>query len=59
MEEIQPKWIERLGIYKNAIGRLAEVIELSKQRFLNQFINTFYPLFIELLNKMSDIKEKL
>ena len=39
MEEIQPKWIERFGIYKNAIGRLAEVIELSKQRFLNQFEN--------------------
>lgn len=139
MEEIQPRWIERLDIFNNAIGRLSEVIELSKQRALNQFendslikrfefsyemawklmmsyekecgiyeihgskdvirqaysigviengeawlemidarnstshlydeematdvideiINTFYPLFIELQNKMNDIKEKL
>jgi len=37
MEERQAKWLERLGIFKNAIARMAEVIELSKQRTLNQF----------------------
>ena len=37
MEERQPKWLERLSIFKNAIARMAEVIELSKQRTLNQF----------------------
>ena len=37
MEERQPRWLERLSIFKNAIARMAEVIELSKQRTLNQF----------------------
>ena len=37
MNEISPKWLERLGTFKNAIGRLAEVIDLSRQRKLNQF----------------------
>lgn len=37
MEERQPKWLERLSIFKNAIARMAEVVELSKQRTLNQF----------------------
>ena len=37
MEERQPKWLERLGIFNNAIARLAEVIEIRKQRSLNQF----------------------
>ncbi len=37
MNENSPKWIERLGTFKNAIGRLAEVIDLSRQRKLNQF----------------------
>ena len=37
MEARQPKWLERLSIFKNAIARMAEVIELSKQRTLNQF----------------------
>jgi len=37
MEERQPKWLERLSIFKNAITRMAEVVELSKQRTLNQF----------------------
>ena len=37
MEERQPKWLERLGIFNNAIARLAEVIEIKKQRSLNQF----------------------
>ena len=26
MDEIKPKWLERLSTFKNAIGRLAEVI---------------------------------
>ena len=37
MEEKQPKWIERLEVFRNAIARLNEVIEISKQRSLNQF----------------------
>ena len=37
MEERKPKWYERLGVYVNAIDRLAEVIALSRQRALNQF----------------------
>lgn len=37
MNENSPKWLERLATFKNAIGRLAEVIDLSRQRKLNQF----------------------
>jgi len=37
MEEKQPKWLERLSTFKNAITRLAEVVELRKLRPLNQF----------------------
>ena len=37
MEERLPKWLERLSTFKNAIARMAEVVELSKQRTLNQF----------------------
>lgn len=37
MEEKQPKWIERLEVFRNAIARLNEVVEISKQRSLNQF----------------------
>ena len=37
MEERKPKWHERLAAYKNAIGRLTEVVNLNKQRMLNQF----------------------
>ena len=37
MNEISHKWLERLVTFKNAIGRLAEVIDLSNQRKLNQF----------------------
>mgnify|MGYP002860247249 FL=1 len=37
MEGKQPKWLERLSIFSNAVARLAEVIELRKQRPLNQF----------------------
>ncbi len=37
MEGKQPKWIERLAIFKNAIVRLSEVIEISRQRTLNSF----------------------
>ena len=37
MEERKPKWHERLAAYKNAIGRLTEVVNLHKQRMLNQF----------------------
>lgn len=37
MEEKQPKWIERLEVFRNAIARLNEVIEIGKQRSLNQF----------------------
>lgn len=37
MNEISAKWLERLDTFKNAIGRLAEVIDLSNQRKLNQF----------------------
>jgi nucleotidyltransferase substrate binding protein (TIGR01987 family) len=37
MEDKQPRWIERLSIFKNAIVRMAEVIAITKQRPLNQF----------------------
>ena len=37
MEVKQPRWIERLSIFKNAIVRMAEVIAITKQRPLNQF----------------------
>lgn len=39
MEEIQPRWFERLTFFKNALARLAEVIEVSRQRPLNSFEN--------------------
>lgn len=39
MEEKQPKWIDRLSYFKNAITRLSEVIEIYKQRPLNSFEN--------------------
>ena len=37
MEERKPKWHERLAVYKNAIDRLTEVINLGKQHTLNEF----------------------
>ena len=37
MEERKPKWHERLTTYKNAVDRLTEVINLSKQHTLNAF----------------------
>jgi nucleotidyltransferase substrate binding protein (TIGR01987 family) len=37
MEEKQPKWHERLKTFQNALVRLTEVIEIDKQRPLNQF----------------------
>ena len=37
MEERKPKWLERLSIFKNAITRMAEVIDIYKQRSLNPF----------------------
>ena len=37
MEEKQPKWHERLKKFQNALVRLTEVIEIGKQRSLNQF----------------------
>ena len=37
MEERKPKWHERLTTYKNAVDRLKEVINLSKQHTLNEF----------------------
>ena len=37
MEERKPKWHERLTTYKNAVDRLTEVINLSKQHTLNEF----------------------
>lgn len=37
MEENQPKWKGRLTIFKNAIERLTEVVNLGKQRPLSQF----------------------
>ena len=39
MEEKQPKWIDRLSYFKNAITRLSEVIEIHTQRPLNSFEN--------------------
>lgn len=39
MEGKQPKWMERLTIFKNAIERLTEVIKLREQRPLSQFEN--------------------
>lgn len=39
MEELQPRWLGRLTIFKNAIKRLEEVIEISTQRPLNSFEN--------------------
>lgn len=37
MEERQPRWLERLSTFKNAIARMAEVIAITKQRALNPF----------------------
>lgn len=37
MNKITPKWLNRLDTFKNAIRRLAEVIDLSNERKLNQF----------------------
>ena len=37
MNKITPKWLDRLNTFKNAIRRLAEVIDLSNERQLNQF----------------------
>lgn len=37
MNKITPKWLDRLNTFKNAIRRLAEVIDLSNERKLNQF----------------------
>lgn len=37
MEGKEPKWKERLTIYKNAIERLTEVVKLGEQRSLSQF----------------------
>ena len=37
MEDKQPRWIERLSVFRNAIVRMAEVIAITKQRPLNQF----------------------
>ena len=37
MENKRPKWYERLNTFKKAIARMAEVVELSRQRPLNQF----------------------
>ncbi len=39
MNEIQPRWIERLTTFKNAIARLCEIIDIYKQRPLNSFEN--------------------
>lgn len=39
MNEIQPRWIERLTTLKNAIARLCEIIDIYKQRTLNSFEN--------------------
>ena len=39
MNEIQPRWIERLATFKNAIARLCEIIDVYKQRPLNSFEN--------------------
>ena len=35
MKEIQPKLFERLGTFKSAVERLAEVIEIRKRRMLS------------------------
>ena len=37
MEDKQPRWIERLSVFRNAIVRMAEVIAITMQRPLNQF----------------------
>ena len=39
MNEIQPRWIERLTTFKNAIARLCEIVDIYKQRPLNSFEN--------------------
>lgn len=39
MEETQPRWFERLTVFKNALLRLTEVIEIFNQRNLNSFEN--------------------
>lgn len=35
--EANTKWLERLSIFTKAVGRLAEVIDISRQRKLNPF----------------------
>lgn len=35
--EIQPRWKERLTVFSNALNRLTAVIDIRKQRKLNEF----------------------
>ena len=35
--EIQPRWKERLAVFSNALNRLTAVIDIRKQRKLNEF----------------------
>jgi nucleotidyltransferase substrate binding protein (TIGR01987 family) len=37
MEESMPRWIARFEVFKNAVGRLKEIIDLREQRPLSQF----------------------